>query len=173
MVLERVAEADYVAVVELANLAYRGREGEAASWNVESGLIEGPRLTEATLRAELAEEPELLVWREKPGGPLMGTVWMQRRESGVWYLGLLTVRPEMQDRKLGRALLAEAENYAKERGGRRITMTVLSGRDVLMEWYERRGYRRSGETKPYPYGDERIGRPLRNDLHFMVMEKDI
>jgi ribosomal protein S18 acetylase RimI-like enzyme len=175
MLLERVVEAEYAAVVALANLAYRGtggQEGEAsASWNVETGLIEGPRLTEASLREELAEKPELLVWREVAGGPLMGTVWMQSKGEGVWYLGLLTVRPEVQNRQMGRTLLAAAETYAKERGGRKITMTVLSGRDALMAWYERRGYRKTGETQPYPYGDGRIGRPLRDDLHFVVMEK--
>ncbi len=184
MLLERVVEADYAAVVALANLAYRGTGGSPAeaSWNVETHLIEGPRLTEASLREELAEKPELLVWREEPGGggdaggpggALLGTVWMQNKGGGVWYLGLLTVRPDRQDRKLGRTLLAAAETYAKERGGRKITMTVLSGRDVLMAWYERRGYRKTGETQPYPYGDGRIGRPLREDLHFVVMERDI
>jgi ribosomal protein S18 acetylase RimI-like enzyme len=174
MFLERIREADYAAVVELANLAYRGtgaKEGQAESWNMETHLVEGPRLTEETLREDLAEKPELLAWREEPGGPLMGTVWMQNRGDGVWYLGLLTVRPDMQDRGMGRALLAAAEAWARERGGRRITMTVLSGRDVLMGWYERRGYRKTGETQPYPYGDGRIGRPLRADLHFVVMEK--
>jgi ribosomal protein S18 acetylase RimI-like enzyme len=181
MLLERVVEADYAAVVALANLAYRGTGKENvetdASWNVETGLVEGPRLTEASLREELVEKPELLVWREEPAepggpsGPLMGTVWMQRRENGVWYLGLLTVRPDVQNRQMGRTLLAAAESYAMERGGRKITMTVLSGRDVLMAWYERRGYRKTGETQPYPYGDGRIGRPLRDDLHFIVMEK--
>ena len=46
------------------------QEGEAdASWNVETGLIEGPRLTEASLREELVEHPELLVWREEPAVP--------------------------------------------------------------------------------------------------------
>jgi ribosomal protein S18 acetylase RimI-like enzyme len=176
MLLERVVEADYADVVALANLAYRGtgrQEGEAASWNIEAGLVAGPRLIEETLREDLIAKPELLVWREEPGGPLMGTVWMQNRGDGVWYLGLLTVRPDVQDRGLGRALLAAAESYARERGGQRITMTVLSGRDVLMGWYERRGYRKTGETQPYPYGDGRLGRPLRDDLHFVVMEREI
>jgi ribosomal protein S18 acetylase RimI-like enzyme len=177
MLLERVVEADYAAVVALANLAYRGtgkEDGVAdASWNVETGLVEGPRLTEASLREELAEKPELLVWREEAGGPLMGTVWMQNKGDGVWYLGLLTVRPDVQDRGWGRTLLAAAENWARERGGRRIRMTVLSGREVLMGWYERRGYRKTGETQPYPYGDGRTGRPLRADLHFVVMEREI
>jgi ribosomal protein S18 acetylase RimI-like enzyme len=177
MLLERVVEADYADVVALANLAYRGtgKENGApdASWNVERGLVEGPRLTEASLQEELVKHPELLVWRDEPGGPLVGTVWMRNKGEGIWYLGLLTVRPDVQDRKLGRMLLAAAEAYAKERGGRLITMTVLSGRDVLMAWYERRGYRKTGETQPYPYGDGRIGRPLRDDLHFVVMQKEI
>jgi ribosomal protein S18 acetylase RimI-like enzyme len=176
MLLERVVEAEYADVVALANLAYRGTgsaEGAAESWNVETGLVDGPRLTEETLREDLVEHPELLVWRETPGERLMGTVWMQPKSEGVWYLGLLTVRPEVQDRGLGRTLLAAAEDWARARGGRRITMTVLSGRDVLLGWYERRGYRKTGETQPYPYGDGRIGRPLREDLHFVVMEKAI
>ena len=177
MLLEQVVEADYAAVVELANLAYRGtgkKAGEAdASWNVETGLIEGPRLTEKTLREDLVEKPELLVWRDEPGGPLMGTVWMQRKEDGVWYVGLLTVRPDFQNRQLGRALLAAAESYARERGGRRITMTVLSGRDVLMGWYERRGYRKTGVKEPYPNDDPRVGKPLREGLYFVVMEKEL
>ena len=84
--LERVVEEDYADVVALANLAYRGtgkEDGQAdASWNVETGLVEGPRLTEATLREDLEEKPELLVWREVPGGPLMGTVWMQQKGEG-------------------------------------------------------------------------------------------
>jgi hypothetical protein len=50
---------------------------------------------------------------------------------------------------------------------------VLSGRDPLMAWYERRGYALTGETQPFPYGDARIGKPLRDDLYFVVMEKDI
>jgi ribosomal protein S18 acetylase RimI-like enzyme len=177
MLLERVVEGDYAAVVALANWAYRGTGDESreteASWNVETGLVGGPRLTESALLEELAEKPELLVWRDEPGGPLLGTVWMQDKGDGVWYLGLLTVRPDLQNRQLGRTLLAAAENYAKERGGRRITMTVLSGRDALMAWYERRGYRLTEETQPFPYGDVRIGTPLRDDLYFVVMEKDI
>jgi ribosomal protein S18 acetylase RimI-like enzyme len=170
MILDRVVEADFGAVVHLANLAYRGT-GPDASWNVETGLVEGPRLTESTLREDLAKKPELLVWRDEQGGPLLGTVWLESKGEGVWYLGLLTVRPDLQNRQLGRALLAAAETYAKERGGRRITMTVLSGRDVLMGWYERRGYRKTGETQPFPYGDLRVGKPLRDDLYFVVMEK--
>ncbi|HEY4046802.1 MAG TPA: GNAT family N-acetyltransferase, partial [Acidobacteriaceae bacterium] len=90
-----------------------------------------------------------------------------------WYLGLLTVRPDLQDRQMGRSLLATAEGFARERGARRIRMSVVNVRTTLIAWYERRGYLLTGETQPFPYDDERFGRPLRDDLHFVLLEKDI
>jgi hypothetical protein len=49
----------------------------------------------------------------------------------------------------------------------------MNVRDTLMAWYERRGYVKTGETEAFPYGDERFGRPLRDDLHFVILEKAI
>jgi len=174
MLLNTAVEEDYPAIIDLANWAFRG-SGSTASWNVEAGIIEGQRLNESLLREDLAAKPDahLLTWRDDPGGILLGFVWLDPRKDDVWYLGLLTVRPDMQNRQLGRALLTVAENFAKERGGRRIRMTVLHVRDTLIEWYKRRGYILTGETQPFPYGDDRFGKPLRDDLHFLVLEKDI
>ena len=174
MLLHVAVEADYAGIVDLANLAFRGT-GAIASWNTEAVFIEGQRLDETLLREDLAAKPEaqLLTYREEPGGPLLGTVLLEERKDGVWYLGLLTIRPDLQNRQLGRGLLAAAEDFAKARGGRRIRMTVVNVRDSLIAWYERRGYTLTGETQPFPYGDERYGRPLRDDLHFVVLEKDI
>lgn len=91
----------------------------------------------------------------------------------MWYLGLLTVRPNLQKQHLGRTLLSTAEAFAKERGASTISMTVVNARKRLIQWYERRGYALTGETRPFPYGDERFGRPLRDDLHFVVLKKEI
>jgi ribosomal protein S18 acetylase RimI-like enzyme len=174
MLLHPAVEADYPAIVDLANFAFRG-SGATASWNTETVFIEGQRLNESLLREDLAAKPEaqLLTYRDDPDGPLLGTVLLDRKKDGVWYLGLLTIRPDLQKRQLGRGLLAAAEDFAKERGGRRVRMTVVNVRDSLIAWYERRGYRLTGETQPFPYGDERFGRPLLDDLHFVVLEKDI
>ena len=65
----------------------------------------------------------------------------------------------MQDRQLGLQLLNAAEEVTKRHEARRIRMTVVNVRDKLIAWYERRGYRLTGETKPFPYGDIRFGRP--------------
>ncbi|HEX9198179.1 MAG TPA: GNAT family N-acetyltransferase [Acidobacteriaceae bacterium] len=173
MLLTPAVEADYPDLVDLANIAYRGT-GPAASWNVEAGVLEGQRLDESLLREDLAAKPlgQLLTYRDELDGPLLGMVWLDPRADGVWYLGLLAVRPEMQNRQLGRSLLAAAESFARDRGARRIRMTVLHVRSTLIAWYQRRGYVLSGEMEPFPYGDERFGRPLRDDLYFLVLEKE-
>jgi len=174
MFLHPAVEADYAGIVDLANLAYRG-SGSRASWNTEAVFIEGQRLDDSLLREELAAKPgaQLLTYRDGPDGPLLGTVLLEEQKEGAWYLGLLTVRPDLQKMQLGRGLLAAAEDFARARGGWRIRMTVVNVRDTLIAWYQRRGYRLTGETQPFPYGDERFGKPLRNDLHFVVLEKDI
>ena len=68
------------------------------------------------LRADLAAKPDakLLVLRDQPGGELLGCVWLEPVDAAVWYLGSLTVRPTLQDRRLGREMLAEAEALAKD-----------------------------------------------------------
>jgi GNAT superfamily N-acetyltransferase len=174
MLLNHAVEADYAAIIDLVNLAFRGT-GPSASWNIETGIIEGQRLNEPLLREDLAAKPDahLLTYRDDLDEALLGTVLLDPTKDGVWNLGILTVRPDLQNRQLGRALLSAAEDFAKERGARRIRMTVVNVRDTLIAWYERRGYTLTGESLPFPYGDERFGRPLRDDLHFVVLQKDI
>jgi ribosomal protein S18 acetylase RimI-like enzyme len=173
MLLISAVEADYPSIIDLANLAYRGT-GPSASWNIEN-FIEGQRLNDSLLREDLAAKPEahLLTYRDTLDDLLLGTVWLDPGKDGVWYLGLLTIRPDLQKRKLGRTLLSAAEDFAKQHGARRIQMTVVNVRDILIAWYERRGYTLTGETRPFPYGDERFGRPTRDDLHFVVLQKDL
>lgn len=174
MHLESPSEADFPAIIDLVNAAYRGH-GPVASWNIETGILEGTRLTESLLREDLVEKPHahFLVTRDPEGKTIVGTVWLEPVEGGAWYLGLFTIDPALQKQHLGRALLSAAEEFAKARGARSIRMGVLNVRDALIAWYERRGYTRTGETEPYPYGDNRFGTPLRNDLEFVILGKQL
>jgi ribosomal protein S18 acetylase RimI-like enzyme len=168
--LERAADADIPAVVALVNLAYRGEVG----WTPET-LIAGQRTDADTLRADIAAAPHarLLLHRGPGNDALLGTVWLEPDPTGTWYLGMLAVRPDLQERRLGRTLLGEAEAIASRDGGRRIRMTVVNLRHALIAWYERRGYVQTGEVLPFPYGDARFGIPRRDDLHFIVLEKSL
>jgi ribosomal protein S18 acetylase RimI-like enzyme len=94
--------------------------------------------------------------------------------SGVAQIGMFAVRPTLQSRGLGSALLAEAERVARaELAAGHAEMTVIEQRLDLLPWYERRGYRRTGATEPFPYGNPRFGLPRRPDLRFLVLAKPL
>lgn len=175
MFVAPVTEADFGEVVHLANWSYRGAEGAVQSWNIESGYIEGPRLTLDRLREELEQKRDgtLLTFRETAEGPILGTIWAHPMGGDVWHLSLLTVRPDRQSEGFGRRFIQAGEEYARDHGAKRIHLSVLSVRRELLEWYARQGYRLTGETEPYPSGDSRLGKPLQDDLHFVVMVRDL
>lgn len=174
MPLYPATDADLTTVAAFINAAYRG-DSSRLGWTTEADYLDGQRTDAETLRAGLAAQPQamLLTLRDAIDGPLLGCVWLEPAETGVWYLGMLTVRPDLQDRQLGRGLLAEAERVARKRGARRVRMTVVNIRDALIAWYIRRGYALTGETRPFPYGDDRCGLPRRSDLSFVVLEKQL
>ncbi len=167
--LREAVESEYPDIIALTNRAFREPSGQAA-WKVET-LVGGRRITESLLREDLAAPgARLLIWRDVDGGHL-GHVRLDAGPGGAWYLAMLTVRPDRQDGGLGRTLLAAVEDYARARGGRRMRMTVVHQRPELIAWYQRRGYALTGETQPFPYGDDRFGAPTRDDLYFDVLEK--
>lgn len=172
--LRPVTQEELPGIVAMVNRAYR-ESGPAASWTTEAEFLEGERVSLEALREDLAGNPDalLLAFREDASGPLLGSVWLEPAGDGAWYLGMLNVDPAVQKRQLGRTLLREAEAVAKVRGARRIRMSVLNVRETLIAWYERRGYRLTGETEPFPYGNERFGRPKRRDLEFVILEKAV
>jgi ribosomal protein S18 acetylase RimI-like enzyme len=174
MQLEHATETDYPEIVRLVNAAYRGVDDAVRSWNLETGILEGTRTDDSLLREEVsAPGANLLLHRDPDDHSILGTVLLVPERQDCWYLGMLTVMPALQNRQLGRALLAAAEDFAKTHDAHSIRMGVLNVRDTLIAWYERRGYVRTGETEPFPYGDHRFGRPLRDDLKFVILEKQL
>ena len=169
-----IEEADIPTVVTLLNRAYRG-SGPSAGWSTEETFLAGDRTTEALLRADLVAKPgaSLLKWVDEPGGGLVGCVWLEPLTGGHWYLGSLAAEPSRQNGGLGRRMLAAAEDWVRDRKGCRIRMTVINVRKTLIAWYKRRGYVETDETEPFPYGDNRFGTPLRSDLAFVVLQKDL
>ncbi len=82
---------------------------------------------------------------------------------------MFAVRPDQQSSGIGGVVLHEAARLATTWGCTELRMTVIRQRTDLIAWYVRRGYRPTGETLPFPYGDERFGRPRRDDLEFAVL----
>lgn len=162
--------ADVPLVQPLVHHAYRGDRARVG-WTHEADLLDAARIDEAALAEAVADPAHVIVLAEQ-GGVLIGCVQISDKGDGLTYLGMLTVDARLQARGLGRRLIDEAERVSRERfGATRMEMTVIVQRSELIEWYERRGYRLTGETRPFPATDPRFGVPRRSDLAFVVMEK--
>jgi N-acetylglutamate synthase-like GNAT family acetyltransferase len=157
---------DVDAAVALVESAYRG-EVSRSGWTTEADLLDGQRTDADEVRAVL---PYLLVAESE--GALVACCTLEPKDKYA-YFGMFAVRPGLQGGGLGSALLVAAEERARRLGLPRVEMTVLSVRTELIAFYERRGYIRLAQTRPFPYGDERFGRPRRDDLEFVVLAKHL
>lgn len=151
----------------LVESAYRG-ESARTGWSHEADLLFGPRTSEACLAAVLASPAHSLLVAESAGA-LVGTVTVTDLGDARTYLGMLGIAPARQAAGLGRLLLAAAEREAAARFAATVMeMTVIARRTELIAWYERRGYRRTGERRQFP---EAV--PNRAALELAVLERAI
>lgn len=154
---------------QLVNSAYRG-ESSKKGWTTEEHLLGGIRTDEADLAASL-QKPNVTILKYTESGKIIGSVYLEKQADKL-YLGMLTVSPELQGGGIGKKLMQAAESFAREQLLKKISMTVISVRKELIEYYERRGYVNTGETKPFPMNDPKFGIPKQH-LEFIVMEKAV
>ncbi|GAB2325481.1 GNAT family N-acetyltransferase [Streptomyces griseoincarnatus] len=164
-------DADVDALVELIESAYRG-ESSRTGWTTEADILHGQR-TDREAVLEVVEAPDSRLLTVEREGRIVACCQLEHRGDHA-YFGMFAVSPALQGAGLGRTVIAEAERQARE--GWDVTemhMTVITVREDLIAWYERRGYRRTGKTAPFPYGDERFGVPQRDDLEFELLVKEL
>ncbi|MFG2874260.1 GNAT family N-acetyltransferase [Streptomyces sp. NPDC048337] len=164
-------EADVTELVALVESAYRG-ESSRGGWTTEADYLEGQR-TDADGVREVINTPDSVLLVVERAGELVACCQLEHRGDHA-YFGMFAVRPGLQGGGLGKEILAEAERRAQETWGvKEMRMTVVNVREELIAYYVRRGYRRTGELSPFPYGDERFGVPLRDDLAFELLVKPL
>jgi GNAT superfamily N-acetyltransferase len=163
------ALADIAAIEKLVTSAYRG-DASRAGWTTEADLLDGQRVDPAGIAEVIGKSGSRVILAAR-GARLLACCHVEKQGEAC-YFGMFAVDPGLQGGGVGKFVMAEAERVAREEFGcARMEMTVISVRDELIAWYERRGYRRTGKYKPFPYGDERFGIPKRDDLKFELLVK--
>lgn len=165
--LEPCKDEDIPDLASLLNRAFA-----AIAWHNETRLYTGTRTSDIRLRQEMAGSPNGTFLQWKRHGDRLGCVFLTptKWDEKTWYLGTLSVEPSMQGSGMGQKLLKMAEEYAQQRGAIAMQIQVVQVREPLVEWYKRKGYQPTGAIVPFPYDIEGID-PLRDDMHFIVMQK--
>ncbi|MFD8224152.1 GNAT family N-acetyltransferase [Streptomyces massasporeus] len=164
-------DADVDELVALIESAYRGDDSRAG-WTTEADILEGQR-TDPEGVLEVIKSPDSRLMAVEREGRIVACCQLEHQGDHA-YFGMFAVSPLLQGEGLGKVIIAEAERQARATWGvREMQMTVISVRDDLIAWYERRGYRRTGRMTPFPYGDERFGVPQRDDLQFELLVKEL
>ena len=164
--------ADIPALHRLIESAYRG-DSAKRGWTHEADLLGGQR-TDAEALADMLGNADVRLLVAEDNGRLIGCVQGSRVAAYRAYLGLLTVDPALQAKGLGRQLIAAIEaECAAAFGAQMMEMTVIGQRAELIDYYVRRGYTLTDETRPFPMGDARFGLPKTRALIFVVLEKRI
>ncbi|MFA6051425.1 MAG: GNAT family N-acetyltransferase [Methylobacter sp.] len=166
--LSKAEKQDAGQIAALVNAAYRG-EPSKQGWTTEANLLAGLRTdTEEILRLISSDDSMFLLCRAE--AKLIGSVHLQRQGEQVC-LGMLAVSPPIQGRGVGKQLLEAAEQAAQETWSvNKSVMTVISCRNELLAFYERRGYRRTGVSKAFPVNPE-LWLPKVADLRLEILEK--
>ncbi len=167
--ISEAGEEDVPALVWLVNNAYRG-ESSKKGWTTEADLLDGLRTDQKALEQLIRKPGSVILKYTDENNQIIGCVNLQKQNDKL-YLGMLTVSPTLQGEGIGKKLLSASEAYASKNDFSAIAMTVISVRQELISWYERHGYIRTGQTKPFPTGDPSFGIP-RQPLEFTVLEKE-
>ncbi|KAF4979925.1 hypothetical protein FZEAL_3967 [Fusarium zealandicum] len=164
---------DITPLLALIQSAYRGPSSRAG-WTTEADLLEGDRISPATLDAKITHPSDIILLAYSSDQELVACCELVHRDDERAYFGLFAVTPPLQAAGIGRQVLQRAEEYAvKQWGTKTMEMCVIWTREELIAWYVRRGYRLTGDKKPFPYEELEKGMPLRHDLYFDVLEKEL
>lgn len=170
----RIATAnDAPQIAKLIQISFRAEDNGIAWTGPEVELNRTFTITpEEVLSTINNPEAEFLI-ATTDNSTLVGVMAAIKRSNELARLAMLAVDPSYQRTGLGRRVLANAEEYAQTNWVIKKTgLNALNNRGLLIEWYERQGYVRTGEKTPFPVKAFR-DIELPEGLHFVEMEKSL
>lgn len=159
-------------IASLVNSAYRG-ETSRAGWTTEADILEGLRTTTPQV-AEIIRRNDAFILIGVLKDEVVATIcceWQALAGHNTAHFGMIAVKPTLQNKGYGKALIQAAEAFAKREW--RVVgfhMAVISLRQELIEFYERQGYKRTGEFADFPENPE-MWQPKVDGLNLQYLAK--
>lgn len=168
MIFRHATIDDIATLTSLLNRSYRG-ESSRAGWTTEADLLSGKRIDESGL-FQLFNNTDSLVLVAQSNEIIIGTIYAHHQNDTVNF-GLFAIEPTLQGSGIGKAMLSYAESEAHHTWKiNTAIMEVITHRIELIEYYERRGYKRTGEVIPFPKSD--LWDIQVDSLEFAVLSKE-
>ncbi len=154
----------------LVNSVYRG-ENSKKGWTTEADFLSGIRITEEKVMEMIGRKNDLIILAIIDG-EITGCVHLENAGS-YSYLGMLSVDVNLQDKGIGRILINECERITKHDWKLdEIKMKVISRRNELIEYYNRRGYAATGEIEEFGAQGDTFG-DTGEELWFVTLAKKL
>lgn len=145
--MRKANSADINNLYELINSSYRG-DSARGGWTHEADLVDGFRISPSELEVIISSTSEYFLILESHG-LLLGAVHVKDEEEGL-YFGMLAVRPDRQNEKIGARLIEEINRIGREEDKKYIRISVLHVRKELIEYYMRKGFIPTGVSEEFP-----------------------
>lgn len=132
-------------ISDLVNLTYRGDLG----WTRETHIIGGDRTNRQAIESAMCNPNAHFLVVNLP--KILASCIYVAKEKEHAYIGFFSVHPSLQGRGLGKYVLEQAETFVlRNMEIHKFVMFVVSQRRELIEFYQRRGYFRTGRIEAYP-----------------------
>ena len=163
---------DAEAIATLINTAYRG-ETSRKGWTTEADILDGLRTTTTEIGKTIKRKATFIligVLKDE----IIATMcceWQELAGQDTVHFGMIAVKPSLQNKGYGKTLIQAAEAIClREWRVVGYHMAVISIRHELIAFYERLGYKRTGEFAEFPVKSD-LWQPKVEGLNLQYLAK--
>ena len=163
---------DAQAIAALINSAYRG-ESSRKGWTTEADILDGLRTTTAEV-GKIIKRDNAFMLIGVLNDEIVATIcceWQELAFKNTVRFGMIAVKPSLQNKGYGKSLIKTAEAMTLRQW--RVAgfhMAVISIRHELIAFYERLGYKRTGEFVDFPVKSD-VWQPKVEGLNLQYLAK--
>ena len=159
-------------IAALINSAYRG-ESSRKGWTTEADILDGARTTTKEV-ANIIKRDGAFILIGSFNDEIVATICCECQElafKSTSHFGMIAVKPSLQNKGYGKNLIKAAEAITfREWRVVGYHMAVISIRHELIAFYERLGYKRTGEFVEFPVNKE-LWQPKVEGLNLQYLAK--